>query len=82
MVVSLETQMAKAIAFQQPRHLDYCIKVAAIVGLRVVQVYALVFGNTLIHNTIAQMCCKHNHLNVQFVLKHPDVVERALTVER
>ena len=82
MVVSLETQMAKVIATQQSWHFDDCIKVAAIVDLRVVQVYALVFRNTLIHNAIAKMCCKHNHLNVEFVLKHPDVIESALSVQR
>ena len=74
--------MAEIASTQKSRHPDDCIKVAAIVALCVVQVYALVFGNTLIHNAVAKMCCKHNHLNVQFVLKHPDVVERALTIER
>ena len=82
MVVSLETQMAKVTATQQSRHLDDCIKMAAIVGLCVVQVDTFVLGNTLIHNTIAKMCCKHNYLNVQFVLKHPDVIESALSVKR
>ena len=82
MVVSLETQMAKVVATRQSRHLDDCIKMAAIVDLCVVQVNPFVLGNTLIHNTIAKMCCKYNHLNVQFVLKHPDVVQSALSVKR
>ena len=74
--------MAKVTAAQQSRHFNHCIKVTASVILCVVQVYPFVFGNTLIHNAVAKMCSKYNHLNVQFVLKHPDVVERALTVER
>ena len=74
--------MAEIASTQQSRHFDDCIKMAAIVDLCVVQVYPLVFGNTLIHNAVAEMCGKYNHWNVQFVLEHPDVVESALTVER
>ena len=74
--------MAEVDSTQQSRYLDHCIKMAAIVDLRVVQVYPLVLGNTLIHNTIAKMRSEDNHLNVQLMLKHPDVVKCALSVQR